>query len=246
VIATYTTTLTTKEQLADDVWRFIFTLEVGQTLDFQAGQYLLLKVDGIYRQYSLSSPPSQNTSFEIIMEIIPQGVASQYLDKLQIGEKAEFRGPAGVFILQDTPKDKLFLATGTGIAPIKSMIINWIETHRASNPTSEVGLYLFFGLRTRQEVYLFDNLKKLAEEYPKLHFKVCLSRENSLDGLDGLDGNYYLQGRMTPSVEALVKEKGPDNFEYYLCGGQIIVEALKQFVLGLGAQSPNIFFEKFT
>ena len=64
--------------------------------------------------------------------------------------------------------------------------------------------------------------------------------------LDGLDGNYCIQGRMTPSVEALVKEKGPDNFEYYLCGGQIIVEALKQFVLGLGAQSPNIFFEKFT
>ncbi|OGK14224.1 hypothetical protein A3H80_00800 [Candidatus Roizmanbacteria bacterium RIFCSPLOWO2_02_FULL_37_19] len=259
MLTTYATTLTTKEQLVGDVWRFEFTLDEGQ-LDIKAGQYLLLKIGEFYRQYSISSPPSHNKSFEIIIEYIPKGIASLYLSQLQVGQKAEFRGPAGVFILRDTPKDKIFLGTGTGIAPIKAMIQHRLSQqvaqmvtdqtnplvepmHRLNDLAGSPNLYLFFGLRYRQDVYLFDIFKKLAEEHKNFHFKLCLSREQSLEGLDG---NHYVQGRVNAHIETLLQGKNPNDFEYYICGGRQTVDSLRAFVEGFGVLKENISFEIFT
>ena len=123
-----TATLITKENMAGDVWRFVFRVD-GEALVFAPGQYVLLKIESAFRQYSISSSPSHGTTFELIVEFIPGGLASTYLGALGEGDSASFKGPAGIFTLKHTPTPKIFLATGTGIAPVKSMVISALENN---------------------------------------------------------------------------------------------------------------------
>lgn len=239
MIKDFTATLQQVDHLTTHVKRFIFQLPEGEELQFEAGQYVMLKIDNNFRQYSIASPSSQKNSFEIVMEMVEGGLASQFLEKMQVGESANFKGPAGVFVLRNTPKEKVFLATGTGIAPIKSMI----KTHLQEN--REAKLYLFFGVKTREDVYLADEFEQIHTEYPEKFFhKVCLSREESMEGLS----ECFAHGRVNISLEQLWEnhEGHVDDFEYYVCGSKKAVDSLKAYLSEHGVQDANIFFERFT
>lgn len=232
-----TATLTEKKQLNHNVWQFSFKVN-GDTVEFAPGQYMLLKINDQFRQYSISSSAMQTDTMEFIMEYFEGGLASTYLTQLEIGQTAEFKGPAGVFTLRNTDRNKIFLATGTGIAPIKSMI----ETYLEQGGQREIHLY--FGLKNRDEMYLQDELNVLSGKYANFSYTYCLSREESLDGLDT---NYIVQGRVNAAVEEYIAEQGGDFnlFEYYLCGSQTIVESLKEYLFGKGTTPDNTFFENF-
>lgn len=237
MVQDYEVTLTQKKEIAPEVWYYTFALDEGQTLDFVAGQYMLLKVEGNYRQYSIASADTLHSSFDLLVETIPGGLGSNYLMNLSVGSKAQFKGPAGVFTLKDTSRNKIFLATGTGIAPIKSMVESYFgrESHDAT-------LKLYFGLKNRQSVYLYDEFKALATKYPNFTFTICLSREEQLDGLDE---TYYGVGRVNQHLVDFVQ--GHQNeYEYYICGSKPVVDSLREFVVGLGTAPENVFFERFT
>lgn len=237
MVQDYEVTLTQKTEIAPEVWYYRFALAEGQTLDFTAGQYMLLKVDGNYRQYSIASADNIHSSFDLLVETIPGGLGSNYLMNLSVGSTAQFKRPAGVFILKDFPMNKIFLATGTGIAPIKSMIESYFsrESHNAT-------LTLYFGLKNRQGIYLFDEFKELATKYPNFKFKICLSRE---ENLEGLDITYYEMGRVNQHVTNFVQGKH-NEYEYYVCGSKLVVDSLREFVLSLGVAPEQVFFERFT
>lgn len=229
--------LVRKENLAGDVWGFTFEIQ-DDSIEFTPGQYMLLKIGDAFRQYSISSTNKENGFFEFIIEFFPGGLASTYLTELSIGDNAEFKGPAGVFTLQETDKDKFFIVTGTGIAPVKSMI----DSYLSSPGTAE--LYLLFGLKTRKDMYLFEHFKELADSHQNFDFDTCLSREESLDRLDQ---NHVALGRVNQVWDVMVEEEGYDvnSFEYYLCGSKEIVESLKEYIAGKGVSAENIFFENF-
>ncbi len=126
MIQTFQTQLVEKQQLTKDVLFLKFDLDEPKEIQFVPGQYLIMFVpkdnDHVRRQYSIASSPSQNHSVELLIKLIPGGVASGYVEKLTVGEIVRFDGPGGRFVLNGNQKHKVFLATGTGIAPMRSIL----------------------------------------------------------------------------------------------------------------------------
>lgn len=240
MIKDFSAKLIEKKNLADNVWGFTFEIE-GDTLEFTAGQYVLLKIDDKFRQYSISCAADRCERFELVMEYFPGGLASEYLTSLPIGEAADFKGPAGVFTLKETLLPKVFLATGTGIAPVKSMVETYL-VHGGSAP-----LYLFFGVKTQKDGYLFDEFVALSQKYPQLTFRMCYSREEEPQArTDDPSEQYIVYGRVQKALESLLTPEQQKAAEYYICGGKEVVEALKEDVIRRGVPSEHIYFERFT
>ena len=95
---------------------------------FKAGQYISIsfpiKNSKIRRPYSIASSPNKKEFLEICVKRVEKGPASNFICDLSQGDKIEFLGPMGNFIIQNNSKQKdlIFISTGTGIGPFKSMI----------------------------------------------------------------------------------------------------------------------------
>lgn len=245
MIQTYTTRFVSKRKLAPDVYLFRFRCENGQKIEYKAGQYLILMVpqsDGqlARRLYSILNPPSHSDYFEMVIEILPNGVASQYLMKLRENDEIIFQGPAGVFMLRQNDRDKIYLATGTGIAPIKCMIEFQCQTSVPTTPT-----HLFWGVPKFTDVYFLDELKELAITFNNLNIKICLSRETSLDMIHEIDQKYFSLGRVTKAFDTLAISHTLSAMDYYICGGRTVVESLRQYLYEKQIPRESVHFEKF-
>ena len=245
MLSTYKTILSKKIQLTSDVYLYHFDLLEPKEITFKAGQYMILLIpleknshttlmrphsSCIYgemarRLYSIVSPDTIKNSIEFIIEIIPGGLASSYLYNLKVKDEVVFQGPAGMFGLKENDRPKIFLATGTGIAPVRSML----ESYQL--PVSSYSL--FWGLKMYKDIYLFDELKKFNP-------KICLSREQNLDMIPKTDRKYFGLGHVDQCLE-----KQLTNFDFYLCGRREIIESLRQFLIKKDVLRENIYFEKF-
>ena len=235
MLKNYQLEFTGKKLLSGDIYQFTFKMPPNESLDFQAGQYLVLKVPKdqsfVSRLYSLASSPRDVNKIELLVEIIPGGLGSIYLDSLEIGQKVDFMGPAGQFIIKNPARKKTFLVTGTGIAPVRSMIFSGIENY-----------ILYWGIRTYKDLYLFD-------EFKNTNIRICLSRENDLNAiLSEEDRNYFRLGRVDACLTKETESIGDfdkTNTDYYICGGRTVVESLRLFLLSKDIPKEHIFFEKF-
>jgi len=228
--------LVKKEEVAPQVLHLKFFIE-NDELDFIPGQFLQLRISSQKRYYSIASLPNDKKYFELLVKLVEGGVASTFFLNAKIGEEVEFFGPFGSFTIKSTDKNKIFLATGTGIAPIKSQIFSFL-------PQSKVFLFLLWGLKTRQDVYFFEEWKKLSVVYLNFQFKICLDKE---DNFSGLDERYFAKGRVQENLLSFLKEKKLqiEDFEYYICGVPAMVEDTINLLLKGGVKKESIFFEKY-
>jgi len=247
MISTFQAQILEKRQLTEHVYLLRFKA-VDLDYTFLPGQYTIFHMpqgDGhaARRLYSMASPASQKDAFELIVEILPNGIASAHFMNMQIGETVTAQGPAGMFTLNPDPADSVFLATGTGIAPIRSMIYHLIE-NRSNNK-----IYLFWGASNMKDTYLFDEFKQLAESSPNFMFLNCISREQDLSCvINTLDHKYYAIGRVNDAgiekVEAIANNLNAHH--YYICGGTKMVEGMKEYLTGKAIPKEHIHLEKFT
>jgi len=94
-----------------------------QKINFLPGQFVCLQVaDNVRRSYSICSWPTKADFIELIADISPGGVGSQFFKRVRVGERVCFLGPMGKFVLEKNEADTVFLATGTGVAPFRPMI----------------------------------------------------------------------------------------------------------------------------
>ncbi len=223
-----------KERLNKETFLFHFGLIGPREINFSAGQYIILEVpikenQSARRLYSIASPSNWKNSIELIVKIVPGGLGSTYLSNLKIGEKVKFSGPAGLFTFKENEKPKIFLATGTGIAPIRSMLL----THFHGRKEKSI---LMWGLRKKEDIYLEKELKKISKENT-FQYYICLSREEaSLK-------EPYLKGRIQNNLEKI--KPYVKTADFYICGGRDAVEDLKNKLLDLGTPRENLHFEKF-
>lgn len=242
MLTQYKTTLSDKKLLAESVYLFKFKLIEPTNIDFIPGQYLMLRVpkDGGYisRLYSVASPASQKDSFELLIELIPNGLASCFIDKLKIGDEVLFQGPAGLFKMESSEKRKVFLVTGTGIAPVISMIKSQTENLKCQ-------IDIFWGLKQYKDAYLLEEFKSIQSKNPGLKFNICLSREQGLEQVSENDRNYFELGHVDSVFEKITNLDSLINAEYYLCGGREVVESLRQFLLSKNIPKEAVHFEKF-
>lgn len=234
-------TLERRDTLPGNVTLLKFAPEPPLPLAFRAGQYLILTVPHevlpVRRLYSVASSDRDTSSFELLIKQVPGGIASGFVAKLAVGQKVDFQGPAGLFTLKDTPRPKMFLATGTGIAPIRSLLL--------SNPGHTQEYRLLWGLPSLAELYLFNELKNLSGKDSRFRFTICLSREADLEAIPEADRVYFSTGRIGECLEGILKDQPQKALEYYICGRREVVESMREFLYSLHVDKESVFFERY-
>jgi len=218
------------------------TLEVKGGIPFAAGQYVQIFLPGTeslpepqYRAYSMASAPSSPERLVFMVRREPAGVVSPYLcDRLQRGQELAIRGPFGDFRLHDSPRELLFVAGGSGLAPIRSMLLTMAEQARRGSTPRRVTLY--FSGRSRKDLFLLEELAALEGQLP-FRFFPLLSNPAPDERWDGERGG--MPAVLNRRLDRL------DNHEAYLCGSTGMIDACVKVLLGKGLPEELIFFDKF-
>lgn len=205
-------------------------LPANLTFAFYAGQYIEIMLKGKNRSYSIGSSPTQSQEIELHIKYHPEGVFSQYVwNELQVDSILRFRGPLGNFRLQKTEKPIICVCTGTGFAPIKS-ILEDMSFHN-----NQRTIYLYWGNRTAQDFY---NLDIIEQWQKKLNIKVvlCLSQEEK--------SGYFYGYVMSAIVEDFTDLSA---YEVYACGNPDMIENVFELACGkLNLAKNNFFSDAFT
>jgi len=201
----------------------ILKLQLPATDRFQflAGQYIefLLK-DGQRRAYSIATPPVAEGPLELHIRHLPGGLFTDFVfgkttPALKEKDILRFEGPLGSFFLrEDSQKPIIFVAAGTGFAPIKS-IIEQMQAKKITRP-----IHLYWGGRRPSDLYLDELCQTWAKEIPEFTYTPVIS--------DGLAKDAWT-GR-TGFVHAAVMQDHPDlsAFQVYACGAPVMVNAARQ------------------
>jgi CDP-4-dehydro-6-deoxyglucose reductase len=211
--------------LTQDVRELELILLKPKDISFTAGQFISFDVpkEGypypVTRPYSIASPPSISDRVLLLFNLVQGGPGSTYLFGLREGDPVSFKGPAGSFTLrEDGTKRILFVATGTGIAPFRSMILSQLERN------SSQSLTLFWGVRSERDVYFQDEFQDLADRYPHALFVTTLSQA----GPEWTGA----RGRVSHLVQERVRSVR--DLAVYLCGNGSMIEDVTSFIQGKG------------
>ena len=204
---------------------------------FVPGQWLSVKAstpDGeeITRAYSIASPPSENGHFAFCLNRVQDGFMSNHLCELAEGSEITFQGPFGDFILRPPLRDTLFIATGTGIAPFRSML-HWLLADPERHQGHE--FRLLFGARTERDLYYREGFEALAATHSNFHFLPTLSR--------GDDSWRGLRGYVQQHVGEIVGMRS--DMHAYICGLDKMVKANRELLKSLGWDRTAIRYEKY-
>jgi CDP-4-dehydro-6-deoxyglucose reductase, E3 len=195
--------------LTHDVRELDLDLVSPTEVVFRAGQFISFEIHlpgaahPVTRPYSIASPPRQSRRLTLLFNRVIGGPGSGFLYGLGRGDEVQFKGVAGMFHLHDDAgRDRLFVATGTGIAPIRSMLLDLLDRAGGGATT------LFWGVRSERDLYWQDELQALARAHAGFSFRMTLTRPTADWGGD--------TGRVTRLVEAHVASVA--GLAAYVCG----------------------------
>jgi len=222
--------LTEKKNLAGNYWSLRF--EFAEEFPFTAGQYVSLKVDesGARRSYSIASKPD-GREIELVIDTTPMGVGSKFALGLNVGDEVEVMGPVGHFRVSEPKNNKvLFVATGSGIVPLRSMILDLLETNKFGGE-----VHLDWGMRHIKDLFWVDEFKELERAFPNFKFDAVLSKPEG--------GWLACFGHVN---DCLLKHKSNwEGWEAYICGGQQVIADVAALLEKLMVKKEDIHFEKF-
>jgi ferredoxin-NADP reductase len=170
------------------------------------------------RAYSIASPPRDDGRFELAVTRVAGGPGSSYLHALEPGAELEAEGPQGFFTrAPDFASPTLFVATGTGLTPLRSMLLAAVNAG-AATPT-----HVLLGVRHEDDLLFRQELEALAARYPWLRVTFTLSRPH--EAWAGARG--YVQEHVRHAIEDLARHGEPHVFA---CGLQRMVSAVRELV----------------
>ena len=234
---THTARLIRSVSLSDATKHLEFSVEGVDGFHFVPGQFVSIKQrksDGKEhtRAYSLASAPRGNT-FDLCLNRVESGFLSNWLCDLEEGATVEFHGPHGMFTLREPRRDSIFIATGTGIAPIRGMV-HWLfekpERHEGQQ------FWLVFGTRYEANLYYRDEFERIAREHANFHYVPTLSRCGELWA--GCKG--YVQDHVRTTVG------DRKDMQAYICGLHQMVDANRKLLREeLGWDRKQVVFERY-
>lgn len=143
------------------------------------------------------------------------------------------RGPFGDFVLDEhSQRDIVMIATGTGISPIRSMLMHLLEQRSSRR------LRLFFGLRHESDLFYTDLLRGLQAHYPGVESRIILSRADPCQWSGP-------RGRVTDLIERQVTARDAETSEVYICGGRPMIESCVEKLTTLGFAEDRVVYERF-
>ena len=180
-------------------------LSRSRTSTYQPGQFVsavALDANGKQqtRAYSIASAPSGNT-FELCVNRVEDGFFSNHLadlPDLPMGSTIEIHGPHGHFVLQEPITDSIFVATGTGIAPMRAYT-QWLFPADGPDRSQGKQIWLVYGTRYETDMYYHDEFAALAQRAPNFHYLPTLSRaQPEWTGLRGYVQEHVAKDRRRP------------------------------------------------
>jgi Na+-transporting NADH:ubiquinone oxidoreductase subunit F len=240
----YDATVVSIKDVTYDIKEVLYDLGTD-TVDFEAGKYVQLvippydKIKGTtQRAYSMSSRPSDRNHIEVLVRLVPGGIATTYVfEHLKVGQKMGLVGPFGDFKRTETDAVMLCVAGGSGMAPFKSMLYDILEKGETNKD-----IWYFFGARSTRDMFYLDEMRDLEKKMPNFHFVPALSEPQPGDGWDGPTGlitdvlDRYLKEQIKPEGRLL---------EGYLCGSPGMIDACIRVMNSNGVEQKNVYYDKF-
>ena len=224
------------ERPADDVVMLHLKLPANERLQFLAGQYLdILQKDGTRRSFSMANAPHDDELLQLHVRHVAGGAFTDHVfSKMKERDILRFEAPFGTFYLrEDSTKPIVLVASGTGFAPIKSILESALAKGIARPMT------LYWGGRRPRDLYLPDLPRKWAAEHAGFRFVPVISDALAEDGWQGRTG----------FVHRAVMEDFPDlsGYQVYACGVPVMVDAARHDFITLCRLPENEFFaDSFT
>ncbi|SRR5579884_276925 len=219
--------------LAPDVRHFLFEAPALERVVFEPGQFVWFHYEAgdqiIRRAYSIASPPNGDNLFELCLKRVAGGPLSSYLFQMRPGDEVRFEGPHGGFRLRQPVRHCFFVAAGTGVAPIRSMIGYLLRQGAASR------LQLLLGSRSEECILYRSEFEKFAARHANFRFYPTLTQGGPAWG--------GLRGRVQEHVIRLAGDSSDTDF--YVCGPHSMVREVCDALERHGADPRSIFYERY-
>lgn len=215
-----------KEYLSAEIIRF--RLEPPLPIEFKAGQFMSMAVEGyIRRSYSMANSPVNNRYLETYTNVTPAGPGSKFINNSQVGDLVDVLVPLGKFLYQSKESRVCLFATGTGIVPFISMINHELFTERSGRE-----IVLYHGVSFAEHLIEKENFGKLQQKHLNFKYIPVVSRPKGV-----------WEGKMGRVTQFLVDLKSTD--DVYICGGREAIMDVEQGALDNGVLPENIYYERF-
>jgi len=227
--------------LAADVKLVRLQLPANERFQYLAGQFIeILLKDGTRRSYSMAAAPTPQTrALELHVRHMPGGVFTDAVfgrveKPLKVLDILRFEGPFGTFLLRDDdPRPIIFLASGTGFAPIKAMLEQAVE-RQLSTP-----MRLYWGGRRPQDLYMAELARAWEAQLPDFRFIPVVSDAWPEDEWQGRTG--WVHQAVMEDYPALA------GHQVYACGAPPMVDAARRdFTAQCGLSDEAFFADTFT
>ena len=241
-----------------------FALPDLAAFPFLPGQFVSAVADDLggkeqIRAYSLASAPDANR-FALCLNRVDGGFFSNMLadlPDLPIEGTIQIYGPNGFFTLRDPIADSIFVATGTGVAPMRSFL-EWLFPANGPDRSNGKQIWLVYGTRHESEIYYRDEFEAYASKHANFHYVPTLSRApGSWTGLRG-----YVQDHVAAIVKDRAQQLGlplpappvdpgipPAELHFdihaYICGLSPMINAVRDLLKSYGWHRKQIIFERY-
>ncbi len=223
------------EKPAPDVAVLSLKLPAQERLQYMAGQYIdILLKDGKRRSFSMANAPHRDQYVELHIRHIPDGQFTSFVfNEMRDRAILRFEGPLGSFFLrEESDKPIIFVAGGTGFAPIKAILEHAFFKH------IDREMVLYWGCRTRADMYMAELPAQWAKEHPNFTFIPVLSDAKAEDNWIGRTG--FVHQAVVDDFESLA------GYQVYACGAPVMKEVGQKAFIERGLPEEEFFADSFT
>ncbi len=226
------------ENEAPQTKRFFVKVEDVEKIEFKAGQFVTMELPihekrlKRMRSYSIANAPDGSNIIEFCIVYLNGGLATTFFFKdAKVGTELKFKYPAGVFTLPSViDHDLVFICTGTGVAPFRSMI-----QYIFNNDIPHKNIHLIFGTRYKEGILYKKEFENLTKKHPEFKYTVTLSREEDWSGEKGYVHAVYKKEYASPRSD----------IRFYLCGWSMMVDEAVEHLKNMGYDDKQIRLELY-
>ena len=217
------------EKLTEEVIKVVLRIPPNSNFNFNSGQYVNIIKGNLTRSYSIANSSNHKNQLEFFIKKYTNGLMSEYFFKeAKINDLLRLEGPIGSFFLRDSSlKNIIFLATGTGIAPIKAILEGLEKSHQQYQNKN---LWLFIGARYKNDLFW-----EPISESLNINYIPVLSRQ--VNGWNGAKG--YVQNIV------LKQQIDLENTQVYACGSNDMINSAKELFFKNNLKENNFFSDAF-
>ena len=215
---------------------FLFHFEPGQfiTLDLPIHEKRRLRL----RSYSIANIPNKDNILQLSITLLKGGAGTTYLfNEVKKGHILTFKGPEGAFTLpKELPSKLVFICTGTGIVPFRSMLKYLAQENR-----TDIDVHLIFGTRYKNGMLFKEEMSTYQNTFSQFRYSVALSREQHLP--KGQNPDIH-QGY----IHAIYQKEyrtNQKNTKFFLCGWSGMVDEAIANLKEMGYQDKDIYYELY-